>query len=153
MTDALHTLLDREAITDVRYRFALALDTRDWALFDTLFADGGEVDADLSAVGSPRRTMPKAELAALFQYSFRRPASENPTQQLYGNVLIEVDGDMATCRSYLVGHHYIPGFEDGDEAVLRARYMDRLTRTLSGWKITATTLHVFSVTGNPRILA
>lgn len=80
MTDALHTLLDREAITDVRYRFALALDTRDWALFDALFAD--EVDADLSAFGSPRRTMPKVELAALFQHSFRRPAAENPTQQL-----------------------------------------------------------------------
>jgi len=151
MTDALHTLLDREAIKDVRYRFALALDTRDWALFETLFAD--EVDADLSAVGSPRRTMPKAELAALFQQSFRRPAAENPTQQLYGNVLVEVDGDAATCRSYLVGYHHIPGFAGGDDAVLRAQYLDHLTRTPDGWKITATALHLFSVTGNPQILA
>lgn len=150
MADALHTLPDREAIKDVRYRFALALDTRDWALFESLFAD--EVDADLSAFGSPRRTMPRAELAALFRHSFRRPAAENPTQQLYANLLVEVDGDKATCRSYLVGYHQIPGFAGGDDATLRAQYTDRMTRTADGWKIAATALHVFSVTGNPQVL-
>lgn len=147
----LRTLLDRAAIEAVRHRFALALDTRDWALSGSLFTD--EVDADLAAVGSPRRTQPKADLVALFRHAFRRPAAENPTQQLYGNLPIEVTGDTATCSSYLVGHHTIPDFAGGDEATLRARYVDRLTRTSDGWKIAALTLHVFSITGNAAILA
>jgi len=151
MADLSHVLLDRDAIKDVRYHFALAVDTRDWALFETLFTD--EVDVDLPALGGPRRTMPKAELAAIFRHTFRRPAAENPTQQLYGNLLVEVDGDAATCDSYLVGYHHIPGFEGGDDATLRARYTDHLTRTPDGWRIAATAIHVFSVTGNPQILA
>lgn len=145
------TLADREAIKEVRHRFALALDTRDWALFDALFT--AEVDADFAALGAPRRVMPKAEVAGLFRHAFRRPAAENPTQQLYGNFLIEVDGDAATCRSYLIGHHAIPGFAGGEEVTLRAQYTDRLARTPDGWKIAATTLHIFGMTGNPQILA
>jgi len=144
-------LLDRAAIEEVRHRFALALDTRDWALFGSLFAD--EVDADIPALGSPRRIQPKEDLIALFRHPFRRPATENPTQQLYGNFLIEVAGDTATCSSYLVGHHTIPDFAGGDEVTLRARYVDRLTRTPDGWKIAAMTLHVFSLSGNAAIFA
>lgn len=151
MDHDLRTLLDRAAIEDVRHRFAIALDTRDWALFESLFAD--EIDADLAALVGPRRTLPKADLVALFRHSFRRPAAENPTQQLYGNLLIEVIGDTATCSSYLVGHHTIPNFAGGDEVTLRARYLDRLTRTPDGWRITALTLQLFSITGNAAIFA
>ena len=144
-------LADREEIKEVRHRFALALDTRDWDLFGSLFAD--EVDADLPALGVPRSTAPKAKLVEVFGHSFRRPASEMGTQQLYGNFLIEVRGDEATSSSYLEGHHHIPGFEGGEDATLRARYVDRLVRTPDGWKIAALAIHVFSVVGNPRVFA
>ena len=144
-------LADREEIKEVRHRFALALDTRDWELFGTLFAD--EVDADLPALGVPLGTVPKAELMSAFRHSFRRPASEMGTQQLYGDFLIEVRGDEATSSSYLVGHHHISGFDGGEDATLRARYVDRLVRTGDGWKIAALKIHVFSIVGNPRIFA
>lgn len=144
-------LADREEIKEVRHRFALALDTRDWELFGSLFAD--EVDAELPALGVPPGTVPKAELVGAFGHPFRRPTSEMGTQQLYGDFLIEMRGDEATSSSYLVGHHHIPGFEGGEEVTLRARYVDRLVRTGDGWKIAALTLHVFSIVGNPRILA
>lgn len=145
------TLADREAIKEVRHRFALALDTRDWTVFDSLFTDA--VDVDLPAFGAAHRSMPKAELVDLFRHTFRRPAAENPTQQLYGNFLIDIAGDAATCRSYLVGHHVLPGFSGGEEVTLRAQYLDHLTRTTDGWKIDATAIHVFAISGNPQIFA
>ena len=144
-------LADREEIKEVRHRFALALDTRDWDLFGSLFAD--EVDADLPALGVPRDTVPKAKLVEVFGQSFRRPASEMGTQQLYGNFLIDVRGDEATSSSYFVGHHHVPGLEGGEDATLRARYVDRLVRTPDGWKIAALAIQVFSVVGNPRVFA
>ena len=144
-------LADREEIKEVRHRFALALDTRDWELFGSLFAD--EVDADLPALGVPQGTVPRSDLVETFGYAFRRPASEMGTQQLYGNFIIEVRGDEATSSSYFVGHHHIPGFEGGEDATLRARYVDRLVRTPDGWKISALTIHVFSIVGNPRVFA
>lgn len=144
-------LADREEIKEVRHRFALALDTRDWELFGSLFAD--EVDANLPALGVPPGTVTKADLVGAFGHSFRRPASEMGTQQLYGNFLIEVEGDEATSSSYFAGHHHIPGFEGGEDVTLRARYVDRLVRTEDGWKIAALSIHVFSIVGNPRIFA
>lgn len=148
---ALRGVLDREAIRAVRARFAHALDTRDWERFAALFAD--EVDLDLSALGIPAGPTARGEAVALFQHAFRRPASENPTQQLYGSILVEVDGNTATCTSYLVGYHRLPGCEGGDEVTLRVRYDDRLIRAVDGWRIAGTTLHLIALTGNPGILA
>lgn len=146
MEQTLETVLDREAIKELRACFALALDTRDWALFESLFTD--DVDVDFTSMGVPQRSMSPAEFSELFNASFRQSQG---TQQLYGNFLIDIAGDSASCSSYLLGHHYAPETEGGDQVALRARYLDHLVRTQDGWKIAATTLHVFSLTGNPRI--
>ena len=144
-------VLDRDQLREVRARFAWALDTRDWELFASLFAD--EVDVDLTEVGVPANTMPREQVVALFQRSFRRPVTEMGTQQLYGNVLVEVHGDRATVRSYLLGHHHVAGLDGGEDVELRAAYTDRLVRADDGWKIEATRLHVLSLVGNAAIFA
>jgi hypothetical protein len=146
MEQTLETILDREAIKELRARFALALDIRDWPLLESLFAD--DIDVDFTSMGVAQQSMSPKEFSDLFQASFRQSQG---TQQLYGNFVIDIAGDSASCSSYLLGHHYAPGFEGGDQVALRARYLDRLIRTHDGWKITATTLHIFSLTGNPHI--
>ena len=151
MPDDLHILLDREELREVRARFAWTLDTRNWASFASLFTD--DVDVDLSAVGVPAARLTREEVVALFRHSFRRPITEMGTQQLYGNMVVELDGDSATVRSYLLGHHHVAGMEGGEDVELRAAYTDRLVRTSVGWRITAMTLHVLSLTGNAAILA
>jgi hypothetical protein len=151
VADDMQTLLDREDIREVRANLAWALDTRDWDLFASLFLD--EVDVDLSALGAPAGRMPRARVLAVFQHSFRRPVHEMGTQQLYGCPVISLVGDTATVRSYLLGHHHVPGLEGGEEVELRAAYTDQLVRTLDGWKIQATTLRLLSLVGNPTIFA
>lgn len=150
MADDLQTLIDREAIKEVRHRFGAALDTRDWDMFASLFSDGAT--GDFTSFGAPGDAVPKAEIVAMFQGAFRRPAAELATQQVIGNFLIDVAGDTATSSSYLEGHHRLAGYEGGDEVTLRARYEDRLVRGDDGWKIDRTTLHVISISGNAAIL-
>jgi hypothetical protein len=151
MSDRLQQVLDRDAVTELRARFAWALDTRDWALFTSLFTP--EVDLDLSELGGPAGPLPRESVTALFQRSFRRPREEMGTQQLYGNVVVAVTGDTATARSYLLGHHHVAGLSGGEEVTLRAAYEDRLVRTGGGWRIRGTTLRVLSLVGNAAILA
>lgn len=139
---------DRSEAEDMRRRFGAALDERDWAAFSALFTD--RVLVDLPALGAAGSDLARQEVVDLFRHSFRRPAADNPTQQLYGNVHAEVDGDEVTCTSYLLGHHLL----DGEEAFVRGRYRDRLVRDATGgWRIAEMAFHVFSITGNPAVLA
>lgn len=151
MSDPLQNQIDRAAIGELRARFAWALDTRDWNLFAAVFTD--EVDTDLTALGILAGPTSRATLTGAFQQVFRRPPQEMATQQLYGSTVIELDGDTASVRSYLLGHHHIQGFEGGEDVTLRGAYIDRAVRTEDGWRISATRLQVFSMVGNLAIFA
>ena len=144
------TLLDRAEIAEVRQHFAWALDTRDWPLLTSLFTD--QVDADLVALGATAGSMDRHELVELYRRPFGQTVQEMGTQQLYGGVVTKLDGDRATTRTYLLGHHHVPGMAGGEDVALRAAYIDQLVRTADGWKISGTALHVFSITGNPAIM-
>ncbi len=151
MSGDAQTLLDRELIRDVRYQFGWALDTRDWDLFTSLFTE--EVDVDLPAFGVPAGTMPRDTLVGLFQHAFRRSTEQMSTQQLYGNMVVDLDGETANARTFLVGHHHVAGMAGGENVELRAVYLDRFVRTSDGWKIHGTALQVQSIVGNAAIFA
>ena len=57
------------------------------------------------------------------------------TQHIIGQVLIEIDGDMAAGESYFVAHHGL-STPDGDIfMVVAGRYLDRFERRDGIWKI------------------
>ena len=51
----LQLLLDRAEISDVQLRYATGLDSRDWALFRSIFTD--EIETDFTSIfgGEPRK--------------------------------------------------------------------------------------------------
>lgn len=151
MTETLQTLLDQDQIKQIPAQFAWALDTRDWELFGSLFAD--DVDADLTGLGIPAGPTTREVIVEAFQHAFRRPVEEMATQQLYGSMFVALAGDTATVRCYLLGHHHITGFPGGEDVTLRAAYTDEVIRTEAGWKISRISLRVFSVVGNAAIFA
>lgn len=144
-------LTDREQIRELRQRFGVALDTRDWPAFEALFTP--DATGDFRSFGVVSDATPLPELIAMFRASFARPVEELQTQQVITHVLIRVTGETATSSSYLEGHHRILGHPEGEEVTLRARYDDDLVRTVNGWRIARTTLHAISVSGNAAILA
>jgi SnoaL-like domain len=142
-------IVDKMAIQEVRTKWGQALDNKNWAQFNSLFAD--ETDTDFTAWGVAPQRVSKEYLVAMFsQQSFRR--TDLITQHLYTNFSITIDADSATSVCNFLGQHFIPNFEGGEEYCLRGEYTDGLIRTADGWKINRLKLRIFYQTGNQAIL-
>lgn len=119
---------DRADITDVLVRYATGIDRRDWVLFRSIWTD--EVDADYGrGIGHFRSADQITEHMTSAHERMGR------TWHLLSNFAIEVDGDVATARTYL--HAVLNVDKDDPEAWLDviSHYDDSLVRTSDGWKI------------------
>jgi 3-phenylpropionate/cinnamic acid dioxygenase small subunit len=120
-------LIDRQEIADLCVRYTYALDTKDWALFESCFTGtavfvhpGGRLEG----------------LEAIVDRSRGALTSLDASQHLLGNVVAEVDGDTARASSYFQAQHVRAGTPGGDTYIIAGSYTDTLARTASGWKIT-----------------
>lgn len=145
----LQELQDRMAIEEVRHRYAQALDYQNWGALPSLFTD--EVMIDFPDFGMSAQTVAREDFINSFQHNLSRPGLK--TQHIFSSFRVHVEGDRATSISNFVGHHFLPGFEGGEEFTLRAEYTDTLTRAADGWRLSGVACKVFFMTGNPRLLA
>jgi hypothetical protein len=124
-------LSDRAEVAEVLERYFHALDEKDWARLDAVFAPGADLVYDLGA--SARSTYPAMlELFRGFceQFVF--------TQHLAGPPLVALDGDRAGATTKLRALHVQ---EDASGArntwIVHGVYHDVLQRLAGGWRITA----------------
>jgi hypothetical protein len=142
-------LLDRAEISDVVHRYATAIDLRDWALLETCFT--AEMEADFRTFG----------VREVFQGSadewVRRVRSTidgcDATQHLSANHVHTIDGDAATCVSYMRAEHFLINDRGDDSYTVGGYYTNELVREAAGWKIKKYTLAVTWSRGNRHILA
>lgn len=129
MEPQLQQLADRLAITDVVNRYAEAIDRRDWDLLRTCFAPDGRIRGPRHELVGPDAIV--ADMQAT-------TGATATTQHFIGNVRVEVDGDRAQARSYLIATSSHPG----TRALRRmhATYEDELIRTDEGWRIALRTV-------------
>ena len=126
---SLAEIADRLAIEDLLTRYCQAIDTRDWALLDTVFVTDAHIDYTSSGGVKGRYPEVRAWLAEVLP----RFAM---SQHLVTNKRIAIDGDAATSRAYF----YNPmgsANPDGSLALffVGGYYEDRLVRTAEGWRI------------------
>jgi hypothetical protein len=140
-SDAQQLLVDRAAITDVTIRYCWALDTKDWAVLDTVFTEDANGDLLEDVVG--RVAIKKRVETAL--------SHMDETQHLISNHQIVVQGDTATCRCYLQAQHVRKAAHGGPNFIIAGRYEDELKRTADGWRITFRRLVVMWTDGNPGV--
>lgn len=126
MTRSIDELLARQEIADVIYRYARGIDRLDFELvrscyhpdaYDDHGAFKGTVDEFVAAAESwlPRWTA---------------------TQHFMGNMLIEVQGDVARAETYAVAYHRREDAEgDGKDDVMGIRYVDRFECRDGDWRI------------------
>jgi len=119
-------LLARREIADVILRYARGIDRLDLELvrscyhpdaYDDHGAFKGNVDEFIEAAGSflPRWTA---------------------TQHFMGNMLIEVEGDVARAETYAVAYHRREAADgSGKDDVMGIRYVDRFERRDGSWRI------------------
>lgn len=138
-------LLDEREITKLCYRYATALDDRDWELLRTCFLP--DAVAEYEGMG---RIEGVEAISDVCQGAL---APLTRSQHLIGNVYPVVDGDVATAQCYLQCQNLKSGTPDGETFIIAGRYSDELVRTADGWRIAVRRLEVWWTSGNPAVVA
>ncbi len=122
----LEDLIARQQIADVIYRYARGIDRLDFELvrscyhpdaYDDHGSLSGNVDTFIAAAGP---------------FLARWTA----TQHFMGNMLIEVDGEVARAETYAVAYHRREDVEGiGKDDVIGIRYVDRFEKRDGKWRI------------------
>lgn len=142
---------DKSAVAETIYRYAVGIDTRDFALYRSIFADAVAIDFS-SYSGAPASTMSGDEWVAGVRPLFEGLAA---TQHSMTNPLPVVDGDTATCRMYMQAHHVLDPDDPSSWFTIGGYYDDTLVRAdagPAGWLLTGVTLTVLWRMGDPAIM-
>ncbi len=122
---------DRIQINDLLIRYTRAIDTKDFELLDTCFLPDALVDYSESAGAAAKGAYP--EVRAWLQKALAPFAT---MMHFIGNTTIELDGDEAKSRTYVINPM---GFQNPDGSLqmftVGAHYVDKLVRTSDGWRI------------------
>ena len=139
---------DFNDITRRLYEYAYGIDTRDWALYRSIFAD--EIDMNFQSYnGNPANTMQADDWVAGCRRLFD---NLDATQHSMTNPLVDVTGNTARCRMYMQAEHFLQNRFGSSGFALGGYYDDQLIRTVEGWKITAVTLNILWSRGNRHIM-
>ena len=140
---------DFEAITRLRYQYAVSLDTRDWTLHRSIYTDHITMDFTSYSGGEGPLMMTADDWVAGLQPLFNGLSA---TQHVMTNPLVDVDGDCATQRMYMQAEHFLQ--QDGvqHEFAIGGYYDDHLVRQDQQWRINAVTLTVLWRRGDPDIM-
>ena len=126
---------DKTAISDVLTRYMTAIDRRDWSLYRSCFTEDIKLDG-------PVGSWTNREDLANAMDEWHAPLGL--TVHHISNVVVDVDGDTATARSY--GNAILQTSQEHYEKVLNLHgfYDDTLVRTQDGWKISRRIIKVVS---------
>lgn len=136
-------LLDAHEIGQLLLAYPVALDSRDYALLESLFTPDARIDIPAAGVFDPAgwRAASAAGLERL-----------DAVQHFVGQPLLHIEGDAARARSYLVGHHVVNALAPNGTLMIGAWYDDVLARVDGRWRIASRTGNAVWWSGNPAVL-
>lgn len=137
----LQWLVDRAAVSDLLNDFARALDDRDWEGYAANYTEDGVLDIAPTIRHEGREGMAEFVAASLGRYA--------ATHHLSSNHRIDLDGDIATTRSYLLAAHVFDAEQPHRHADGAGWYRCRVRRTAEGWRFEHVALVVRYVSGEP----
>lgn len=146
MTITPDPIADRLAISDVIIRYATALDTRDWGLLRSILTD--RVRIDYTSFD------PALDLemdADEWVHRVRGLAGFDATQHLSTNHRHHIDGDSATCISYMHAGHFLRHEGVDHACFLYGYYTSALVRTPAGWRVREVKLTITARQGDERV--
>ncbi len=143
---AVQRLIDRAAVSDAVNAYATAVDTRDWALFGSIFADRLFLDFR-SFHPSLYKEVTRAELIGIT----RSIEAFDATQHISANHRHSFAGDRATCVSYMHAGHFLNRDGQDHACFLYGFYTYELLRDGEGWLIDRYSLQITAQFGEPRV--
>lgn len=142
-------LTDRFEVTDTATRMMWAIDTRDWDLLGTVFADKVILDFTSYWGGEPQTATP-AETVESWSALFERFEA---TQHLLGNHLVTVDGDRAELTAVSQAIHRLTDPFGPPLFTVGGFYRFALLRVGGAWKIEHVVFTATWADGNRNVLA
>ncbi|WP_375194229.1 nuclear transport factor 2 family protein [Sphingobium sp.] len=123
---SIETVLAHYEIGRELTRFARAMDDRDWGVLKAILTDDAIAD-----LGTGTITGSDAIITLIRRYL----DACGTTQHLLGNLVVDVDGDLATSRCYVSDMHL--GSDDAPEPNFRSLgdYHDRWRRIEGRWRL------------------
>lgn len=128
MTTHHDDIRDRLAVVDGLRRYAYAIDDRDYDAVRAVFTPDAHLD--YTASGGPAG--PRDEVVAWIEQGL---ALVGPTQHVLANEVVELDGDTATSRCYLLNPLLSPDEPASHVVLIGGGYRDRWHRGTDGWRI------------------
>ncbi len=135
---------DITAIVNVINLYPVAVDSQQWGLFDRVFT--GDASTDFGGGAVFRGLVLIKQAFAAIHEPFEA------TQHVTTNHQVAVDGDTATCLSYVHGRFIRSVPEGGNLFELTGWYDDQLVRTAEGWRISNRLCRSVWWGGNPAVL-
>ena len=145
---------DKLMIAETIYLYAIGIDTKDFDLYGSIFAD--QVNIDFSSYEGS--SVPETTVLTRDQWVSRvRPLFTGlaATQHSMTNPVVNIDGDTASCRMYMQAHHVFEPEKEDSWFTIGGDYDDTLTRDAespSGWKLTGVKLTVLWRKGQESIM-
>jgi SnoaL-like domain len=145
---------DHQKLTELIYTYALGIDTRDWPLYRSIFAD--EVTTDFTSYSGGRAATVSADAwLARVKPVFTGLAA---TQHTMTNPIVRVDGNRASCTMYMQAFHALEPATvvpttDENSFTLGGYYTDTFILTDGRWLVNGVTLTVLWRRGNESIMA
>ena len=126
---SMQEISDRLEIQELLVKYAHAVDTRDWELFETVFTPDATID--YTEMGGSRGNV--AETRAFLEMAMPNFAG---FQHMISNTVLEIDGDTAKSRT-ICHNPMVIDKGNGETHVFYCGlwYVDKFVRTPDGWRI------------------
>ncbi len=136
---------DRDDVVETMIRYGVTIDRKDWDGLAGCFTD--DCVADYQGWGEFRGGHEVSD--------FCRTGVESldATQHLFGNFLVQLDGDAASFQCYVQAQHYLADAAGGPVFTVGGYYDNAARRTSDGWRISRFMFRATWTTGNPGVLA
>jgi ketosteroid isomerase-like protein len=135
--EQLQWLVDRAQISDLLLSFAHSIDAHDHHRYTANFTEDGVLELPFG------RFEGRDAIAAMEQ-----PVAEMATHHISANHMIELDGDTARTRSYLIATHIFDRTDLRDHTQAGGWYDCELRRTDAGWRFSSVRLSVVWESGD-----
>ena len=139
---------DFNEITRRRYEYAQGIDTRDFELLRSIFADEIMMDFE-DYSGQPAALIRADDWVAGVKVLF---TGLDSTQHVMTNPIVDVNGDEASCRMYMKAEHFLRNDQGSFDFALGGYYIDQLKKVDGRWLIHAVSLKLFWNRGNRHIM-
>jgi hypothetical protein len=140
---------DKLAVAETVYRYAIAVDRRDWPLYRSLFTETVAVDfSSFSSYLSPRLLSVDDWVAGVRPLFTGLAASQHSMT----NPLATVEGDAATITMYVRAHHVHDPDDPASWYTVGGYYDNALVRVDGRWLLTSVRLTVTWRSGDPVIM-